>query len=456
MALPRELEAYEATIEPPVGRPAPRLPLSVVVPASDGCMLAIAAFAGWRLDPRALAFTAIAFAVLWVSGSQRMRINPVLSQDLVPILAAVGLPALAIAPFAAHESAPMFLLRAALGVPALAVGRVVTYQLIKFARLRGLVAEQALIVGAGPVAIKIAEALTQRREYGLIPVGLVDSVSGHEVPFRVLGRPESIGELIRLHGIARVIICFGRTREPNIVRILRECADIPVEVYFVPRFFELGAAYAGLGVEDIWGIPVVRLRRSLVRAAAWRTKRIFDVVVASVMLLLTLPVLIGTAAAVKLTSRGPVFFRQKRVGQRGRLFELLKFRTLDVNDDSDALWSAAHDPRVTRTGRILRRSGLDELPQLINVIRGDMSLVGPRPERPHFADQFRLTVRGYEERHRVPVGLTGWAQIHGLRGDTSIEDRAIFDNFYVENWSLWRDIVILARTIGTLFRRGMH
>ena len=427
-----------------------------MVPVADAFLLALAAFAAWRLSPSAFAFAALAFAVLWLSGSQRMRINPVLSQDLVPILLAVALPAIAIVPFAGHESAPMFLLRAALGIPTLALGRLATYELVKLARLRGLVAEHALIVGAGPVAIRVAEALTERREYGLIPVGLVDSVMSEDPSFPVLGPPEDIRELIRLHGIARVIICFGRTREPNIVRILRDCADIPVKVYFVPRFFELGVAYAGLGVEDIWGIPVVRLRRSLARAAAQRTKRLFDIVVASMILLWTSPVFAASAAAVKLASPGPVFFRQKRVGQRGRLFELLKFRTLEVNNDSDVLWSVANDPRVTRVGRFLRKSGLDELPQLINVLRGDMSLVGPRPERPHFADQFALAIHGYEERHRVPVGVTGWAQIHGLRGDTSIEDRAVFDNYYVENWSMWRDIVILARTVGTLFRRGAY
>jgi exopolysaccharide biosynthesis polyprenyl glycosylphosphotransferase len=455
MALP-QVGAYEATVRPPVAKPAPRLPLSVVVPAADGFALAIAALAGWGLNPRGAAFVAVAFLVLWLSGSQRMRINPVLSQDLVALAAAAWLPALAIAPFARDESAASFLLQASLGALALGLGRVITYQLIKVARLRGLVAEPALIVGAGPVAIRVAEALTERREYGLIPVGLVDSVEDREAPFPILGPTESTGDLIRLHGVARVIICFGRTREPNIVRILRECSDIPVEIYFVPRFFELGAAYGGLGVEDIWGIPVVRLRRSFVNAAAWRAKRLFDVVLATAILLITLPVFLATAAAVKLTSRGPVFFRQKRVGQRGRLFQLLKFRTLVDNDDSDVAWSVAGDWRVTRVGRFLRRTGLDELPQLINVIRGDMSLVGPRPERPYFADQFRVTVHGYEERHRVPVGVTGWAQIHGLRGDTSIEDRAVFDNYYIENWSLWRDVVILARTIGTLFRRGTH
>src|SRR5207248_10962202 len=147
---------------------------------------------------------------------------------------------------------------------------------------------------------------------------------------------------------------------------------------------------------------------------------------------------------------GPIFFRQKRIGQRGQVFELLKFRTMPPNEDSDTTWSVADDGRRTPVGALMRRISLDELPQLLNVLRGEMSLVGPRPERPFFVDQFRVAVPGYDDRHRVPAGMTGWAQVHGLRGDTSIPDRAKFDNHYVENWSLWRDVVILFRTLGSV------
>jgi len=162
------------------------------------------------------------------------------------------------------------------------------------------------------------------------------------------------------------------------------------------------------------------------------------------------PVLLASAAAVRLTSRGPVFFRQTRIGQRGEFFQMLKFRTMKENSDSDTTWSVSDDLRRTKVGRVLRVTSLDELPQLFNVLKGEMSLVGPRPERPFFVDQFRVAVPGYDDRHRVPAGMTGWAQVHGLRGDTSIADRAKFDNHYVENWSLWRDIVILFRTVGSV------
>jgi lipopolysaccharide/colanic/teichoic acid biosynthesis glycosyltransferase len=181
---------------------------------------------------------------------------------------------------------------------------------------------------------------------------------------------------------------------------------------------------------------------------------LFDLVVASLLLALGSPLLAGAALAVAMSSPGPIFFRQKRVGQDGQVFELLKFRTMRVNDDSDTTWSVTEDDRVTPIGGVLRRTCIDELPQLLNVIRGDMSLVGPRPERPFFVDRFSIDVRWYEERHRAPPGVTGWAQIHGLRGDTSIKDRVLFDNVYIDHWSPWQDIVILARTAGSILRNG--
>jgi lipopolysaccharide/colanic/teichoic acid biosynthesis glycosyltransferase len=152
---------------------------------------------------------------------------------------------------------------------------------------------------------------------------------------------------------------------------------------------------------------------------------------------------------VRCSSPGPIFLRQRRIGQGGHEFELLKFRSMAVNEDGDTAWTAS-DAGMTPVGRILRRTSIDELPQMFNVLRGDMSVVGPRPERPHFARQFMAEVRRYNDRHRVPVGITGWAQIHGLRGDTPIPDRVRFDNYYIEHWSLWRDVVIVAQTIGKL------
>jgi len=170
------------------------------------------------------------------------------------------------------------------------------------------------------------------------------------------------------------------------------------------------------------------------------------------VLALAAPLLLLVALVVKLTSPGPILFHQRRIGQHGREIEVPKFRSLRVNHDSDTQWNVDDDPRVTWIGRILRRTAIDELPQLWSVLKGDMTLVGPRPERPLFVRRFTADIDGYGDRHRVPVGLTGWAQVHGLRGDTSIEERARFDNQYIEHWSLWRDVVVLFRTVAEVAR----
>jgi exopolysaccharide biosynthesis polyprenyl glycosylphosphotransferase len=203
----------------------------------------------------------------------------------------------------------------------------------------------------------------------------------------------------------------------------------------------------------VCGIPLFHLRRPALRSAARFEKRAFDLAGASLLLLLTAPLLAIAALAVRMSSPGPILFRQKRVGLNGQLFEIVKFRTMYVNDDSDTAWFAGEDDRVTRVGRVLRMTSIDELPQLFNVLRGEMSIVGPRPERPHYTDQFAATVSRYDDRHRVLGGITGWAQIHGRsRGLDAVPERARLDNYYIENWSVWRDLVIIVRTVGVLLR----
>jgi lipopolysaccharide/colanic/teichoic acid biosynthesis glycosyltransferase len=183
-------------------------------------------------------------------------------------------------------------------------------------------------------------------------------------------------------------------------------------------------------------------------------KRAFDIAGAAVLLILAAPLLLVLAATIRLQLRRPALFRQVRVVGSGRLAEITKLRTLAPRRDQDAIWDpdtswAAPDQHCTSLGRFLRSTHLDELPQLVNVLRGEMSLVGPRPERPYFARQFGLEVPGYHDRNRMPAGLTGWAQVHGLNGDTSIHDRVRLDNHYIENWSFWLDLTILARTVAS-------
>jgi lipopolysaccharide/colanic/teichoic acid biosynthesis glycosyltransferase len=190
-------------------------------------------------------------------------------------------------------------------------------------------------------------------------------------------------------------------------------------------------------------------------AEAWALKRTLDVVGALVLLLLTLPLFLLAAVAVRLSSPGPVFFRQRRVVEFGRTIRLIKFRTFPV-EHTDTVWSLGYEDCPLRVGRLLRRTSIDELPQLWNVLRGDLSLVGPRPERPHFAEALSTAVPGYRDRQRVPGGITGLAQVNGFWGQTSIDQRVRLDNEYIEQWSLLLDLSILWRTVGEVMRRAMH
>ncbi|MGB6058921.1 MAG: exopolysaccharide biosynthesis polyprenyl glycosylphosphotransferase [Microthrixaceae bacterium] len=333
-------------------------------------------------------------------------------------------------------------------VPAVMLGRLISFRLTGLARSRGFDVEDTLIVGIGPIGIDVAKALQDNPEFGLVPVGFVDRFID-EVPLPLVGRPEDLPAILEATGIKHVILAFGAADEQELVGIIRRCQERLVQFYAVPRLFELGVSAEQVG-HEVSGLPVVPLRRPGRSAGLWPAKRAFDLITAAVLTTLALPVLIGCAIAVKLTSPGPIFFRQVRIGVGGRPFEILKFRTMRVNDDSATQWSVQDDDRVTAVGRILRPTHLDELPQLLNVLKGEMSLVGPRPERPHFVEQFSSEIDGYEFRHRVPVGITGWAQVNGYWGDTSIETRVRLDNRYIENWSLWRDLVIGLRTIPTL------
>ncbi|MGQ0433011.1 MAG: sugar transferase [Microthrixaceae bacterium] len=325
--------------------------------------------------------------------------------------------------------------------------RTVFTGLLKLRRSRGHDTHPTIVVGAGLVGQRIVRHLQEHPEYGLRPVGFMDDAIDEGDGLPVLGRVADLGDALARFDVTKVIVAFGVTREGPVVDALRSCAHHrDVDVFAVPRFFEVGLTGGGYD-DEIWGLPLVRMRRPVLGTAQWRLKRLFDTVAAAVGLVILSPLLLLIAVAIKATSPGPVFFRQPRVGQRGVPVDVLKFRTMLVNDDGETTWSVTSDRRVTRIGRVLRATSADELPQLINVVRGDMSLVGPRPERPFFVEAFSKEIPRYGDRHRVPVGMTGLAQVNGLRGDTSIEERLVFDNLYIENWSLWSDIVILLRTV---------
>jgi exopolysaccharide biosynthesis polyprenyl glycosylphosphotransferase len=224
------------------------------------------------------------------------------------------------------------------------------------------------------------------------------------------------------------------------------CQRGSVSIKIFPDLFEF--ITTGVTIDDLEGLPLLDVRDIQLRGWKLSLKRALDIVGASVGLVLISPLLMLVALIVKLDSSGPVFYCQERMGLDGRPFQMIKFRSMRQDAESSGPgWTKAADPRVTRIGRLLRSRNVDELPQLINVLLGEMSLVGPRPERPVYVQRFRQSIPRYMERHREKAGMTGWAQVNGLRGDTSIAERTKYDLWYVENWSLWLDIKIIVRTL---------
>jgi exopolysaccharide biosynthesis polyprenyl glycosylphosphotransferase len=430
----------------------PGAPVGLVLGAYDAAALSLGLAVVTR-SPISLLLVPVLVMALALLGCYRPNLSPTLATDAGRLVAGVAVPTLVLAAVLGGSTSVQLVRGAVAGAGALLGGRLLCYGIVKRARARGEVFERTLIVGAGKVGVQVARTLQEHPEYGLVPVGFLDSFKDTDLWLPVLGDASQLDQILTDYGIHRVIVAFGATREPDMVKILRACDRASVDIHVLPRFFELGVAPAGPDTDHLWGMPIVRMRRSAFRSSAWRAKRVIDAAVAAIGIVVAAPVLATLAALVKLSSPGPVFFRQKRVGQHGDVVEILKFRSMRINEASDTEWVRADD-KVTLIGKIMRKTSLDELPQLFNVVKGDMSLVGPRPERPHFADQFSTEIRGYGDRHRVPVGITGWAQVHGLRGDTSIEERARFDNDYIEHWSPWRDIVILARTAGEVVRGG--
>jgi exopolysaccharide biosynthesis polyprenyl glycosylphosphotransferase len=337
------------------------------------------------------------------------------------------------------------------------------------ARLEGAVARPTLIFGAGRIGAQVERRLDEHPELGLEPIGFIDQYApdDNQVPGRrapVLGGPDDLESIVAHTGAEHVVLAFlsSRGSDALLVPIVRRCDELGLQVSLVPRLFE--SINVRAEIEHIGGIPLFRLRT--VRPKGWQfaIKHALDRVAGAVLTLLLAPLILVAIAAVKLSSRGPVFFRQRRVGRDGRPFDLLKFRSMRLpggrgQDKVAVLLPEDTAPggvegadRRTAVGRLMRRLSIDELPQLFNVLRGEMSIVGPRPERPEFVELFERRVNRYDDRHRVKSGITGWAQVHGLRGNTSLSDRIEWDNYYIENWSLWLDFKILLMTVSAVFR----
>lgn len=328
------------------------------------------------------------------------------------------------------------------------VGRLAHDALESRLRARGVAVYNTLIVGTGEVGRMILNKIRQSPSLGYKVVGFVDEspTQADVMGVPILGGTADLPHLIDRHAIDQVIIAMPERSHQELLEIIALCQRGRVEIKVFPDVFQIIASEMSIG--DLNGLPLLTVRDIALRGWKLTLKRGMDIVGSALALIVLSPLMLLVAALVKLESPGPVFYVQERVGLDGKPFQVLKFRTMRQDAEANGPgWTVANDPRRTRLGKFLRRYSIDELPQFINVLIGEMSLVGPRPERPVYVEQFRQAIPRYMERHREKAGITGWAQVNGLRGDTSIVERTKYDLWYIENWSLWLDIKILLRTL---------
>jgi Undecaprenyl-phosphate glucose phosphotransferase len=341
-------------------------------------------------------------------------------------------------------------------IAAVSFARYVFREALRVARRRGYNLRYALVVGGGELATGVVQRVRSRPDTGIQILGLVGDKQA-AAGAQALGGFADLRAVLDAHQVDHVILALAHEEYGRLGGLLEAIGDEPVTIHVVPdlgRFTSLRG-----GVEEFEGLPFVHLRESPLYGWNQMAKRVFDVAFSLAVLVLLSPILAALAAAVKLTSRGPVLYGQERMGLDGQRFRMMKLRTMrvDAEDASGPVWASAEDARRTPIGAFLRRFSLDELPQFVNVLRGEMSVVGPRPERPVFVERFRQTVPGYMLRHKVKSGVTGWAQVHGLRGNTSLEKRIEYDIEYIERWSFWLDLKIIGMTLfRVLFDRNAY
>lgn len=318
---------------------------------------------------------------------------------------------------------------------------------------------RVLIAGQGDLAELTAANLAKYGHFGLevtgflapepTPAGTVAERGETAVKAgdKVLGGYADLERVVRKYGITDLFVALPLSEYATIMKLIESGNNLLVDIRLVPDILQLASLKAGL--EHIEGLPIINLGDIPLEGWPALSKRLFDILVAACGLVLFLPFGALVALLLKLDSRGPVFHCQTRVGLDGRIFKMIKFRTMVRNAEKETgpIWSPQNDPRVTPVGRVLRKLSIDEVPQLINVLVGDMSLVGPRPERPELVERFKGNIPRYMLRHRVKTGMTGWAQVHGLRGNTPLDKRIEFDIFYIQNWTFRLDLEIIFRTI---------
>jgi exopolysaccharide biosynthesis polyprenyl glycosylphosphotransferase len=430
-----------------------------------------------------LAMPPLVMVLLFLRGLYRTRLRALILDGVVPLVSAVSVAAMTIAmirmlaggDFPRHS----YWIRAWLfSLAALGVGRATLSLAQRWARKRRLVGKPVLIMGAGLVGSQVARRLENHPEYGLVPIGFLDDdprsvseVGGRDVP--VFGTAEDLEATVERTGVKNLIVAFSSVADARISRLIQHCQELGIEVSVVPRMFD--TINDRVGYDTVGGLPLLSFSGVNPKGVQFALKHVIDRVSAAALLIALSPVMALAALAVYISSRGPVLFRQRRIGRDGSEFNLYKFRSMKLDrapraavstgiSELDALeqmlpldtapGGVEGEDRRTLVGRLLRRTSIDELPQLFNVLRGDMSLIGPRPERPEFVELFGRDVNRYQDRHRVKSGITGWAQVHGLRGKTSLAERVELDNYYIAHWSLTLDMRITLLTLLALFHNA--
>ena len=335
------------------------------------------------------------------------------------------------------------------------LGRILVTRALRLLQARGIGQGRVLLIGTGDAGRMILQKILHTPNLGYHIVGVVDSnVSAAPVEaVPLLGTPADIPQIIEDYRVDEVIVALPEASHQEILGIVSMCEREKVSIRVFPDVFQIMANE--VSISDFGGLPLLTVRDVALRGWKLALKRTVDVVGASLTLLFISPVMMLTALLIKLESPGPVFYVQERMGLDAKPFPMLKFRSMRADAETNGPgWTVKNDPRRTRFGAIIRRISLDELPQFINVLVGDMSLVGPRPERPVYVEQFRQRIPRYMDRHREKAGLTGWAQVNGLRGDTSVVERTKYDVWYIENWSLALDFKIMIQTVLNAARRN--
>jgi exopolysaccharide biosynthesis polyprenyl glycosylphosphotransferase len=426
-------------------------PLTEIIPPSKGIPLFINYF-------YFSIFLLITYLILFsISRSYRTRLFNNFSQD-IPVIFKVSFLGIIFGMSGAFlyrgfsYSRLVFILILIISIIFLMLGRSFFHKIKNFFIKKGFDVLKVYLVGSATLLPKITIQLKSSKTQTFDILGYSAESEINDLPIPYKGDLTRVSQLINHDAPDGLVLAFDQYDYYKIGEIIKLTEGKNIELFYIPDILDL--LTSNFNTLEVEGILLLQLKAFTLSGWQGFIKRIFDILISILGIIILVPFFLLIALFIKLTSRGPIFYLQERIGMDGNEFDIIKFRSMIINAEKETgpTWAKKDDTRVTLLGKFIRRTSLDELPQLINVVRGDMSLVGPRPERPHFVQEFRDNIPKYLERHRVRSGITGWAQVNGLRGQSPIEERTKYDIYYIENWSLWFDIKIIILTFIAIFK----